>query len=60
MTIIFIILGIIAFGAYFFPTIFAFMAGSGVKRYVFLINLLFGWSVIGWAVALLIPIFELD
>ncbi len=37
---------------YFLPAIAAAMSGSEVYRRVFLINLLAGWTVIGWVAAL--------
>lgn len=43
---------IIVIGLYFFPSI---IAAAGKKRNVtaiFMLNLLLGWSIIGWVVAL--------
>ncbi len=38
--------------AYFLPTIMAVAVGSEVFRGAFLINLLFGWTGVGWVVAM--------
>jgi hypothetical protein len=38
---------------YFLPTIAAISVGCEISRSVFLINLFFGWTVIGWIAALL-------
>lgn len=54
MYILFTILGIIALGAYFFPTMLAFIIKSEYKRYVFFINLFLGWTFLGWCAALVI------
>lgn len=38
--------------AYFFPTIIAVTAGCELFRAVFLTNLFFGWTIIGWVAAI--------
>lgn len=42
---------IFAFVAYFLPTVIAFCRGHASKWAIFLVNLLFGLSVIGWFIA---------
>ena len=42
---------LIAFAMYFLPTIIGFMRGHASKWAIFLVNLFFGWSVIGWFIA---------
>lgn len=44
---------LIALALYFLPT---FMATSGRKASVFVVNLFFGWTMIGWVVALFMAI----
>lgn len=45
----FLLLGLVV---YLLPTILAFRKGHPNRRGIFLLNLLTGWSVIGWALAL--------
>lgn len=40
-------------GLYFLPTLVALVRGSDRPLRVFLVNFFFGWTVIGWVVALL-------
>lgn len=44
---------LMVFALYFLPT---FMATSGRKASVFVVNLFFGWTMIGWVVALFMAI----
>lgn len=43
-------------GLYFTPTVIASGMGSPMTGIVFLINLLLGWTIIGWFVALIMGI----
>jgi len=38
---------------YFLPTLNAFHSGHKNAQSIFAVNLLFGWTLIGWAVALI-------
>jgi hypothetical protein len=38
--------------AYFFPTIVAVAAGCTIFRAVFVVNLFFGWTIVGWFTAM--------
>lgn len=44
---------LIMLALYFVPT---FMAVSGRKASVFVVNLLFGWTMLGWVVALVMAV----
>ncbi len=39
-------------GLYLLPSIVAFRKKNEKRRFIFLLNLLAGWTVLGWAVAL--------
>ena len=51
-TAILLVIVILGIGIYFIPTIVAFTRGVTNAGSVFVINLLLGWSIIGWAIAL--------
>ena len=44
---------ILVIGAYFIPSIIGFIRGHHSMWAIFAVNLLFGWTFIGWAVALI-------
>jgi hypothetical protein len=52
MTIFVILFLIASILAYFIPTIVAYSREHHNKFPIFLVNLLFGWTFVGWAVAL--------
>lgn len=39
---------------YFLPTIIAFARGKSNRTNVFIVNFFFGWSIIGWIIALML------
>ena len=45
--------GLVAFLIYFLPAIIAFVRGHHSRVGIFLLNLLLGWSGLGWIVALI-------
>ena len=47
----FIYIGL-AFALYFFPTLIALLRGKRHPGSVIVVNLFFGWTFIGWAIAL--------
>ena len=47
-----VILWVVAFVAYWFPTIIALVRSVPNKGSVIVINLFLGWTIIGWVVAL--------
>jgi hypothetical protein len=46
------ILVILAFGIYFLPTLIAFLRSHKNKLAIFFLNILLGWTGIGWTIAL--------
>ena len=46
------ILAVLIFGAYFLPTLIAFLRNHKNKLAIFFLNILLGWTGIGWVVAL--------
>jgi len=46
------LLVILIFAVYFLPTLIAFLRQHKNKLAIFLLNLLLGWTVLGWAVSL--------
>ncbi len=51
-----LILLIIVLGVYFLPTTIAMMNGSSLVAAVFVINLLLGWTILGWIGALVMAV----
>ncbi len=47
-----ILLVVLIFGVYFLPTLIAFLRQHKNKLAIFLLNLLLGWTVLGWVVSL--------
>ncbi|MDD2731037.1 MAG: superinfection immunity protein [Candidatus Portnoybacteria bacterium] len=45
-------LAVLIFTVYFFPTLIAFLRQHKNKLAIFLLNLLLGWTVLGWVVSL--------
>ena len=52
MLIVFLILGLVALILYFLPSIIAGLRGHHNTAAIFVLNLLLGWSFIGWVVSL--------
>lgn len=52
--ILFYLFGVIAI--YILPTLVAMVAGNSKKGKVILVNLLLGWTVIGWVVSLIMAL----
>ena len=51
-TMLELLLVILIFAFYFLPTLIAFLRQHKNKLAIFLLNLLLGWTVLGWAVSL--------
>jgi len=51
-TILELLLVILIFALYFLPTLIAFLRQHKNKLAIFLLNLLLGWTVLGWVVSL--------
>lgn len=51
-TILELFLVVLIFAFYFLPTLIAFLRQHKNKLAVFLLNLLLGWTVLGWVVSL--------
>ena len=51
-TILELLLVVLIFAFYFLPTLIAFLRNHKNKLAVFLLNLLLGWTVLGWVVSL--------
>ncbi len=51
-TILELLLVVLIFAFYFLPTLIAFLRQHKNKLAVFLLNLLLGWTVLGWVVSL--------
>ena len=51
-TILELLLIVLIFGLYFLPTLIAFLRQHKNKLAIFLLNLLLGWTVLGWVVSL--------
>ncbi len=47
-----ILLVVLVFTVYFLPTLIAFLRRHKNKLAIFLLNLLLGWTVLGWVVSL--------
>lgn len=47
-----ILLVVLIFTVYFLPTLIAFLRQHKNKLAIFLLNLLLGWTVLGWVVSL--------
>ncbi|HEX3660500.1 MAG TPA: superinfection immunity protein [Acidobacteriaceae bacterium] len=50
--------GLIGVGLYFLPSLIAMARRTHNATGIFVLNLLLGWTVIGWVVALLMAIFS--
>lgn len=51
-TIFELLLVVLIFAFYFLPTLIAFLRRHKNKLAIFLLNLLLGWTVLGWVVSL--------
>ncbi len=51
-TILELLLIVLIFAFYFLPTLIAFLRQHKNKLAIFLLNLLLGWTVLGWVVSL--------
>ncbi len=51
-TMLELLLVILIFAFYFLPTLIAFLRQHKNKLAIFLLNLLLGWTVLGWVVSL--------
>jgi hypothetical protein len=51
-----LILIVVGFFIYFLPCVVASSRGSASGGSVFLVNLLFGWTLIGWLIALVMAV----
>ena len=51
-TMLELLLVILIFAFYFLPTLIAFLRRHKNKLAIFLLNLLLGWTVLGWVVSL--------
>ncbi len=51
-TILELLLAVLIFAVYFLPTLIAFLRQHKNKLAIFLLNLLLGWTVLGWVVSL--------
>lgn len=51
-TMLELLLVILIFAFYFLPTLIAFLGQHKNKLAIFLLNLLLGWTVLGWVVSL--------
>jgi len=51
-TILELLLVVLIFALYFLPTLIAFLRQHKNKLAIFLLNLLLGWTVLGWVVSL--------
>ena len=51
-TILELLLVVLIFAFYFLPTLIAFLRQHKNKPAIFLLNLLLGWTVLGWVVSL--------
>ena len=52
LTILELLLVVLIFALYFLPTLIAFLRQHKNKLAIFLLNLLLGWTVLGWVVSL--------
>jgi len=52
LTILELLLVVLIFVFYFLPTLIAFLRQHKNKLAIFLLNLLLGWTVLGWVVSL--------
>ncbi len=51
-TILELLLIVLIFAFYFLPTLIAFLRQHKNKLAIFLLNLLLGWTILGWVVSL--------
>ena len=51
-TMLELLLVVLIFALYFLPTLIAFLRQHKNKLAIFLLNLLLGWTVLGWVVSL--------
>lgn len=51
-TILELLLVVLIFAFYFLPSLIAFLRNHKNKLAIFLLNLLLGWTVLGWVVSL--------
>lgn len=52
ITIILVMLGVLAFGLYFWPTLIARQRNHPNTAAILALNLLLGWTFVGWVLAL--------
>lgn len=52
-TILELLLAVLIFAFYFLPTLIAFLRNHKNKLAIFLLNLLLGWTVLGWVGSLI-------
>ena len=52
LTILELLLVVLIFAIYFLPTLIAFLRRHKNSLAIFLLNLLLGWTVLGWVVSL--------
>lgn len=52
-TILELLLAVLLFAFYFLPTLIAFLRNHKNKLAIFLLNLLLGWTVLGWVGSLI-------
>jgi hypothetical protein len=52
LTILELLLVVLIFAIYFLPTLIAFLRQHKNSLAIFLLNLLLGWTVLGWVVSL--------
>ena len=52
LTILELLLVVLIFALYFLPTLIAFLRQHKNSLAIFLLNLLLGWTVLGWVVSL--------
>jgi hypothetical protein len=51
-TVLELLLVVLFFALYFLPTLIAFLRQHKNKLAIFLLNLLLGWTILGWVVSL--------
>lgn len=49
-----VLLSILGVAVYIFPTVLAFKINHPKKHLILIINMLFGWTVLGWAISMII------
>ena len=55
-----LLLAVLIFAFYFLPSLIAFLRRHKNKIAIFLLNLLLGWTVLGWVVSLVWSVMEQD